>query len=94
MVDQPFWGARVQALGVGPTPIPRPRLTASGLAEAMQVAGHNAAMHARAAALGEKIRAEDGCARAAMLISGWIDGSAGTSATPDAGSRGALANKE
>ena len=26
-VDQPFWGSRIAALGVGPRPIPRRRLT-------------------------------------------------------------------
>ena len=36
--DQPFWGQRVQALGVGPAPIPRPRLTIDRLAQAIQQA--------------------------------------------------------
>jgi sterol 3beta-glucosyltransferase len=66
--DQPFWGARVAALGVGPSPLPRKRLTAEGLAAAITQAACDDAMRARAAALGEKIRAEDGAARAAALI--------------------------
>jgi UDP:flavonoid glycosyltransferase YjiC (YdhE family) len=35
VLDQPFWGARVRALGVGPAPIPRKRLTAEWLAQAI-----------------------------------------------------------
>jgi sterol 3beta-glucosyltransferase len=33
--DQPFWGARVAAIGAGPDPIPQKRLTADHLAAAM-----------------------------------------------------------
>ncbi|HEU5163076.1 MAG TPA: glycosyltransferase [Thermoanaerobaculia bacterium] len=68
MADQPFWGARVAALGVGPRPIPRPALTAEKLASAIREATGDAAMRARAAALGARIRAEDGIAAAAELI--------------------------
>lgn len=35
-VDQPFWGARVAALGAGPAPIPRQQLTAAALAAALR----------------------------------------------------------
>ncbi len=63
-VDQPFWGSRVTALGVGPEPIPRKRLTADGLAAALRIAVGDAAMRARAEDLGSRIRAEDGIARA------------------------------
>jgi UDP:flavonoid glycosyltransferase YjiC (YdhE family) len=66
--DQPFWGKRVEALGVGPRAIPRRRLTASSLAEAIRRATSDAEMKRRAAELGEKIRAERGTARAADLI--------------------------
>ncbi len=59
-MDQPFWGARVAALGVGPTPIPRRRLTRDRLAAALRRSIDDAAMRSRAAALGERIRAEDG----------------------------------
>ncbi|HET7479304.1 MAG TPA: glycosyltransferase [Rubrobacteraceae bacterium] len=61
--DQSFWGARVAGLGVGPRPIPRARLTAERLAAAIHQAG-DAGMRRRARELGEKIRAEDGVARA------------------------------
>ncbi len=66
--DQPFWGKRVEALGVGPRAIPRKRLTASSLAEAIRCAISATEMKRRAADLGEKIRAERGTARAADLI--------------------------
>jgi UDP:flavonoid glycosyltransferase YjiC (YdhE family) len=62
--DQFFWGQRVAELGVGPTPIPRRRLTAARLAAAIQALTGDAGMRARAAALGERIRAEDGVTRA------------------------------
>ncbi len=66
--DQPFWGWRVQRLGVGPKPIPRPRLTAERLAAAIRVAVSDPAMRERAARLGEAIRAEDGTGNAVQAI--------------------------
>jgi UDP:flavonoid glycosyltransferase YjiC (YdhE family) len=66
--DQPFWGRRVHALGVGPAPIPRQRLTVERLAEAIRCAVSDAAMREKAARLGELIRAEDGVAQAAAII--------------------------
>ncbi len=59
-VDQPFWASRVVALGAGPAPVPRRRLTAAALAAALRVAVTDDAMRGRAAALGRRIRAEDG----------------------------------
>jgi sterol 3beta-glucosyltransferase len=67
-VDQPFWGSRVAALGVGPTPIPRKRLTQELLADALRRTVADEAMRARAAALGERIRAEDGVAEAVAIF--------------------------
>lgn len=66
--DQPYWGQRVVELGVGPAPIARRRLTATRLAEAIRVAVTDMDMRARASALGERIRAEDGAGRAAEVI--------------------------
>jgi UDP:flavonoid glycosyltransferase YjiC (YdhE family) len=68
-MDQPFWGSRVAALGVGPTPIPRTRLTENRLADALRRAVNDKAMRARAAELGARIRAEDGVAEAAAYFS-------------------------
>jgi len=66
--DQPFWGRRVAELGVGPEPIPRRKLTAERLARAIQEALTDQTMRQRAAALGAKIQAEDGIARAVALV--------------------------
>jgi sterol 3beta-glucosyltransferase len=68
MADQPFWGNLVHQLGVGPKPIPQKRLTADGLAEAIRATVQDEEMKRRAAELGEKIRAEDGVARAVEAI--------------------------
>jgi sterol 3beta-glucosyltransferase len=62
--DQPFWGARVAELGVGPAPIPRKTLTAGLLARALRGMVDDQQMHARAAALGALIRGEDGVGEA------------------------------
>ena len=66
--DQPFWGQRVAELGVGPAPIPRKKLTAERLAQAIQDAVTDQTMRQRAAHLGSKIQAEDGIARAVAVV--------------------------
>jgi sterol 3beta-glucosyltransferase len=66
--DQPFWGRRVAELGVGPEPLPKSKLTAERLAEAIGLAVTDAGMRQRAAALGEIIRSEDGVGRAVAFI--------------------------
>jgi UDP:flavonoid glycosyltransferase YjiC (YdhE family) len=68
VLDQPFWGARVQALGVGPAPIPRKRLTAARLAAAITAAVTDAGMRERAASVGAAIRAEQGVAAAVEIV--------------------------
>jgi sterol 3beta-glucosyltransferase len=68
MGDQPFWGRRVYELGVGTKPIPRRRLTADRLTQAIQQAVSDQVMREKAARLGERIRAEDGIARAVEII--------------------------
>lgn len=67
--DQSFWAARVRALGVGPAAIPRRKLTAEGLAQAIRQAVSDESMRRRAAEVGALIRAEDGVGRAAAVIS-------------------------
>src|SRR5690606_32543398 len=69
--DQPFWGRRVASLGVGPEPIGQKRLTAERLAAALRTVTGDAGMRERAAALGSKIRAEDGIGRAIAAIEGY-----------------------
>lgn len=66
--DQFFWGRRVAALGVGPRAIPRQRLTLSRLIDALRAATAGPEMSLRAAALGEKLRAEDGVRQAVELL--------------------------
>jgi UDP:flavonoid glycosyltransferase YjiC (YdhE family) len=62
--DQFFWGRRVFELGAGPRPIPRKRLDAAALANAIREATSDPEMLRRAGAVGKQIRAEDGVARA------------------------------
>jgi UDP:flavonoid glycosyltransferase YjiC (YdhE family) len=70
--DQPLWGERVHALGAGPRPVPARRLTAQALGDAIAQAVGDAAMCARAAAIGRPIQAERGVERAADLIEHWL----------------------
>jgi sterol 3beta-glucosyltransferase len=60
--DQPFWGQLAARLGVGPRPVPRRRLTAERLARTIDLALGDVEMQARAARLGNAIRAENGVA--------------------------------
>jgi len=71
--DQPFWGRRANALGVGPEPIPRHKLTAEKLADAITVAVTDRRMRRRSAELAEKIGEEDGVGTAVGLINDWIE---------------------
>jgi sterol 3beta-glucosyltransferase len=66
--DQPFWGCRVHALGVGPKPIPVRRLNAEDLAQAVSVATTDKAMMATAEELGRRLRSEDGVGAAVDRI--------------------------
>lgn len=67
-VDQPFWGARVQALGAGPAPIPQRRLDPARLGGAIRAAVHDPAMRDAARRLSSAIRAEDGVGTAIARI--------------------------
>jgi sterol 3beta-glucosyltransferase len=68
MNDQLFWGRRVFELGVGPEPIPQKKLRAETLLPAIRVATEDDRVRERAAAVGEKIRAERGVARAGEVV--------------------------
>ncbi|GAB4447658.1 MAG: glycosyltransferase [Anaerolineae bacterium] len=70
--DQPFWGARLKALGMGPEPIPRKKLTADRLAGAITAAVTDTQMRQRARVCGEAIRAEDGVSRAVAIIQRYL----------------------
>ena len=68
MADQPFWGRRVFELGVGPRPLPRGQLSADTLARRLDALLGTPRFATNAAALGERIRAEDGVASAVAWI--------------------------
>jgi sterol 3beta-glucosyltransferase len=66
--DQPYWAGRVAALGAGPRPISRRRLTSVWLAAAIRRAVGDQAMRVRAAAIGTTLRAERGTDVAVGII--------------------------
>jgi len=66
--DQPFWARQVVRLGVGPKAIPRKRMTAEKLGAAIATAVTDENIQARAAALGERIRTEDGVEKAIEVV--------------------------
>ncbi|MGC1378095.1 MAG: glycosyltransferase [Anaerolineales bacterium] len=66
--DQPFWGERVAALGVGSRAIPQQSLTAKNLAEAIHLVTTDPSIRKNACILGEKLRAEDGAKNAVAAL--------------------------
>jgi UDP:flavonoid glycosyltransferase YjiC (YdhE family) len=70
--DQPFWGARIKALGLGPDPIPLKKLTADRLANAIRLAVTDPGIRQRAKSCGEAIRAEDGTGNAVKIIKQYL----------------------
>jgi sterol 3beta-glucosyltransferase len=74
MMDQPFWGRRVRALGVGPDPIPHKKLTADGLAHAIHAAVTQPEIKESAARLGRAIRDEDGPGEAVRVVKECLGG--------------------
>jgi UDP:flavonoid glycosyltransferase YjiC (YdhE family) len=72
MVDQPFWGQRVHTLGVGPAPIPQRKLRAEALADAITRAVTDLGIAQRAAALGARLRAEDGVNSAVAIVQQYL----------------------
>ncbi len=68
LLDQFFWGARLNETGVAPPAIPHRGLTAAKLGAALKQVLGDAAMQARAQAMGEAVRAEDGIGRAVAMI--------------------------
>ena len=68
VLDQPFWGARIKALGLGPDPIPHKHLTADRLAHAISIAVTDADLKQRAKTYGAAIRAEDGVSNAVEIV--------------------------
>jgi len=68
ILDQPFWGARVNALGLGPEPLPRKNLTADRLANAIRITVTDSTMKQRANSCSAAIRAEDSIGNAVNII--------------------------
>ncbi|MGB7537827.1 MAG: glycosyltransferase [Anaerolineales bacterium] len=66
--DQQAWAERAAKLGVGPRMKDAKSLTAEGLAAAIEAAVNDPGLRSRAASLGEKIRSENGVARAVEVI--------------------------
>jgi UDP:flavonoid glycosyltransferase YjiC (YdhE family) len=67
-MEQAFWAERIAQLRAGLGPLPRWGLTASDLAGAIQTALHDQDMREQAAALGYRLRAEDGVGRAVQTF--------------------------
>ncbi|MEV0154905.1 glycosyltransferase [Micromonospora sp. NPDC050686] len=68
LLDQPFWAARVAAMGAGPAPIPMRRLTADRLAAAIEAMVSRPAYRDRARQVSSRIGAEDGAGRIADAV--------------------------
>jgi UDP:flavonoid glycosyltransferase YjiC (YdhE family) len=68
--DQFYHGARIAQLGLGPAPIPLEDLTAEQLLRVVEVVVSDPSYMDRAAAFGGPMRAREGSARAAALLSG------------------------
>ena len=68
LFDQFYWGRRIQALGVGPAPLPQKKLTAARLTAAIETVVSDPGMRRRAADLGRHLRQEDGVAAAVTVV--------------------------
>jgi len=70
--DQPFWGAKVHALGVGPAAIPQKRLSVENLSAAITQVSSDMTLRENADLLGQRIRNEDGVSNAVHFINHWM----------------------
>jgi vancomycin aglycone glucosyltransferase len=68
LLDQFYWGRRVEKLGLGPPMLPRRSLTPQALAESLGVALEVETIAERARGLGERIRERDGRTAAAEAL--------------------------
>ncbi len=68
MGDQPYWGRRIAALGLGPAPIRRHLLRVGNLSAALTQLTTDGAFAERSARLAEAVRGEDGVARAVETL--------------------------
>jgi sterol 3beta-glucosyltransferase len=72
IVDQLFWGKRVQALGAGVEPIQAKGLAVDQLAEAIQRATTDPVMRQRAEEIGMAIRTQDGVGNAVKIVKQYL----------------------
>jgi len=70
--DQPFWAKRLFDLGVAPKAIPQGELNVDNLSRAIDIVVNQADIKRRSAALGEKIRSENGIENAVRLIDDYL----------------------
>ena len=70
--DQPFWGARIHAIGAGPRPIPVKKLTTEKIITALIKADGNAIRNGAQAA-GGNIRSEDGVGNLVHLVAKYLE---------------------
>ena len=68
LADQPFYAARLAALGVGPLPIPRRRLTVAALAVAIRDAVARPSYQTQAGSLSRRLASEDGTAPVISML--------------------------
>ena len=68
LADQPYWGGRLQKLGVAPKILPRKQMTAKSLAGRILQVINSESMSTRAKKLGNKIEIEDGLGKAVELV--------------------------
>ncbi|HUB73227.1 MAG TPA: glycosyltransferase [Solirubrobacteraceae bacterium] len=81
MIDQHGWGRRIAALGAGPRPLPRRKLSAERLAGAIRAAIEQDGLREHARSLGARIRAEDGIASAVEVFERHMEGVAAPAPT-------------
>ncbi|MCT9868308.1 glycosyltransferase [Paenarthrobacter aurescens] len=75
--DQPFWGAQVQALGIGPAPVPARHLR-TRLADSLGDLVNTASYASRAEEVGAEVRAENGLAAGVAALEQIADPSSRT----------------
>ncbi len=68
VADQPFWAARLAALGAGPPPIPRRQLSVAALAPAIRDAVARPSYRTQADALARRLASEDGTAPVISML--------------------------
>jgi sterol 3beta-glucosyltransferase len=70
--DQPFWGRHVERLRVGPSPIPQKRLAVESLCHAIDTAKNDSTIRENAAAIGRRLRKENGTSNVVAFITQWM----------------------